>query len=127
MRFRTERLITALLLLCVSFLATKASAQTTTTGTIEGIAIDRNGAVVAAVTVTVTSPNLIWTQSATTDNEGRYRILNLPPGRYVVTAEEAVGFARFIKADVDVSLSKTTSVVIQLEPAGMTATVNVSS
>jgi outer membrane receptor protein involved in Fe transport len=104
-----------------------ASAQTTTTGTIEGIVIDRNGAVVPAVTVTVTSPNLIRTQSATTDNEGRYRILNLPPGRYVVTAEAAVGFARTIKADVDVGLSKTTSVLIQLEPAGMTATVTVSS
>jgi outer membrane receptor protein involved in Fe transport len=127
MRFRTERLITALLLLCVSFLATKAAAQTTTTGTIEGIAIDRNGAVVPAVTVTVTSPNLIRTQSVTTDSEGRYCILNLPPGRYTVTVEAAAGFAKFVKADVDVGLSKTSSVMIQLEPAGVTASVTVSS
>jgi outer membrane receptor protein involved in Fe transport len=127
MGLRIELFITVLLILCASFLVRSASAQTTTTGTIEGIVIDRNGAVVPVVTITVTSPNLIRTQLATTDNEGRYRILNLPPGRYVVTAEAAVGFARFIKADVDVSLSKTTSVVIQLEPAGATATVTVSS
>ncbi len=125
-RPRIELLITVLLVLCLSFLVSKASAQTTTTGTIEGIVTDHNGAVVPAVTVTVTSPNLIRAQSATTDREGRYRILNLPPGRYAVTAEATAGFARFVKADVDVGLSKTSSVIIQLTPAGATAIVNIS-
>lgn len=124
---RTELLIAALLILCTSFLVTKASAQTTTTGTIEGIVTDSNGAVVPAIIVTVTSPNLIRAQSATSDNEGRYRILNLPPGRYTVTAGPTAGFARFARADVKVNLSKTSSVVIQLEPEGTTATVTVSS
>jgi hypothetical protein len=98
-------LITALLIMYVSLLVPSASAQTTTTGTIEGIVTDSNGAVVPAVTVTVTSPNLIRAQSATTDSEGRYRILNLPPGRYTFIAEATAGFARFSRADVDVNLS----------------------
>ena len=84
---RTELLIAALL--GISLPVTKASAQTTTTGTIEGIVTDSNGAVVPAIIVSVTSPNLIRAQSATTDNQGRYRILNLPPGRYAVTIEAA--------------------------------------
>ena len=126
MRFRIEMLITVWLILCVSFLVTNASAQTTTTGTIEGIVTDSNGAVVPAVRVTVTSPNLIRAQSATTNDEGRYRILNLPPGRYTVVAEATAGFARFARTNVDVNLSKTSTVLIQLEPAGATATVTVT-
>src|SRR5207244_4907997 len=118
-----ESLITVLLILSLSILFSNASAQTTTTGTIEGIVTDSNGAVVPAVTVTVTSPNLIRSQSATTDNEGRYRILNLPPGRYTVTAEATAGFARFVKTGVDLGLSKTSYVMIPLEPAGATAIV----
>jgi outer membrane receptor protein involved in Fe transport len=124
---RRRMLVIVLLILCVSFLPTDASAQTSTTGTIEGLVTDRNGAVVPAVAVTVTSPNLIRAQSATTDSEGHYRILNLPPGRYSVTAEATAGFARFARANVDVNLSKTSTVLIQLEPAGATATVTVSS
>jgi outer membrane receptor protein involved in Fe transport len=126
MGLRIELLIIAFIL-CVSFPGTRASAQTSTTGTIEGIVADSNGAVVPAVTVTVTSPNLIRAQSATTDNEGRYCILNLPPGRYTVTVEATAGFARFARASVEVNLSKTSTVLIQLEPADATATVTVSN
>jgi len=68
-------------------------------------------------------PNVI---QHTTDNDGRYRILNLPPGKYVITAEAALGFARF-KRDAEVGLSKTTTMPIQLEPEGATATVTISS
>jgi outer membrane receptor protein involved in Fe transport len=127
MGIRIELLITASLIVCVSFLGTNASAQTTTTGTIEGIIEDSNGAVVPGVTVTVRSPNLIRVQSGSTDNDGRYRILNLPPGSYSVIAEATAGFARFVKTDVDVSLSKTSFVAIQLKPPDPTATVIVGS
>ena len=100
-------------------------AQTSTTGTIEGIVADANGAVVPGVIVTVTSPNLIRSQSATTDSEGRYRILNLPPGKYTVRTSATDGFAKFERAEVDVNLSKTSTVPIQLEPAGATASVTI--
>lgn len=105
---------------------TLVPAQTPTTGTIEGFITDPNGAIVPGVTVTATSPNLIRTQTSTTDDEGHYRLPNLPPGKYFVTVEAARGFARFVKEDVNVSLSKTSSVVIQLEPAGATAVVTVT-
>ena len=91
-------------------------AQTATTGTIEGTVTDINDAVVPGVTVTVTSPNLIRAQSATTDDEGRFRILNLPPGRYAVTIEAAKGFAKFEQTDVEVNLSKTSSIEVKLPP-----------
>lgn len=90
-------------------------AQTITTGSIEGTVTDLNRAVVPGVIVVVTSPNLILPRSATTDHQGRYHLLNLPPGRYVVTVEAANGFARFQQKNVEVNLGKTAIVAVRLE------------
>src|ERR1044071_6877195 len=121
----TMRIMTTLLFtLCLSF---AAMGQTATTGTLEGTVTEINEAVVAGNTVTVTSPNLIRAQSATTDDEGRFRILNLPPGKYAVTIEAAQGFARFERQDVDVNLSKTSSVDVRLQPEGAAASVDITT
>ena len=103
------------------------SAQTATTGTIEGVITDSNGAVVPGVTITAVGPNLIHPQSSVSNSDGRYRILNLPPGRYLVATQSAQGFARSVKEDVEVNLSKTSSVPISLEPTTTTTTVTVSA
>src|SRR5438093_12720987 len=70
--------IVVMLMLFVAPTSTTVSAQTSTTGTIEGTVTDSNGAVVPDIIVTATSPNLMGTQSSTTGNQGRYRFLNLP-------------------------------------------------
>ena len=85
-------IVLSLFVLCFSF---TAFAQTSTTGSIEGQVVDINGAPVPNVTVSVTSPNLISPQTAQTDDQGRYRILNLPPGRYEVKVAATGGFAEF--------------------------------
>ena len=73
------RIFTVMFVLVLSLFAVSASAQTSTTGSIEGTVLDVNGAAVPGVEVTVTSPNLIRAQTATTDDEGNYRNPNLPP------------------------------------------------
>jgi outer membrane receptor protein involved in Fe transport len=121
------RIVTlALFALCMALFTSGAFAQTSTTGTIEGNVVDTNGNAVPGVTVTVTSPNLITAQSATTNDEGRYRILNLPPGRYTVAVASSQGFAEFKQENVEVNLSRSSSVAITLQPAGTTAVVNVT-
>ncbi len=114
------------LLMCFALFAGNVFAQSSTTGSIEGVVTDTNGAAVPGVTVKVTSPNLISAQSVTTDDSGRYRILSLPPGKYAVSVEAAGGFAKFEKSDVSVNLSTHTSVEILLQPAGAQATVTVT-
>ncbi len=122
------RLVTVMLTVALAlFTAMSASAQTSTTGSIEGTVTDVNGAAVPGVTVTATSPNLIRPQTAVSDEEGRYRLSNLPPGRYTVTVESDKGFAKFEQADVEVNLSKTSSVMVSLRPAGATEVVNVTA
>ncbi len=114
------------LLTCFALFAGSVFAQTSSTGSIEGTVTDTTGAAVPGVTVRVTSPNLISAQTAMTDGSGRYRVLNLPPGRYAVTVEADKGFAKFEKGDVEVNLSRTSAVEIQLQPAGAQATVTIT-
>ena len=122
------RLVTVMLTLAISlFGAMSAAAQTSTTGSIEGTVVDVNGAAVPGVTVTVTSPNLIRPQSAVTNEDGIYRLGNLPPGRYTVTVEASQGFAKFEQTNVEVNLGKTSTAAVSLRPAGATETVEVTA
>src|ERR1043165_6300618 len=109
------------LLMSFALFAGSVFAQTATTGSIEGSVSDQAGASVPGVSIKVSSPNLISAQTATSDQSGRFRILNLPPGKYTVTVEADKGFAKFERPDVEVNLSKNTSVDIQLQPAGAQA------
>lgn len=115
------------LALSLGLASATAFAQSSTTGSIEGTVVDQTGASVPGATVNVSGSNLISAQSATTDDSGHFRILSLPPGRYLVTVEATgKGFAKFESKDVEVSLSKTTSLEVSLTPGQVGATVNVT-
>jgi outer membrane receptor protein involved in Fe transport len=111
--------------MALTLFAVSAMAQTSTTGSIEGTVLDPNGAAVKGATVTVTSPNLISPQSATSDDGGRYTILNLPPGQYKVSVD-AQGFGKSEKENVAVNLGKTSTADVQLSLATATASVTVT-
>jgi type 1 fimbria pilin len=59
------------LAMTLALFATGVMAQSSTTGSIEGTVTDPNGAAVKGATVTVTSPNLMSSKSATTNDVGR--------------------------------------------------------
>src|SRR5437867_1133017 len=111
--------------LSLALFATSAMAQSTTTGSIEGTVTDPNGAAVKGATVTATSPNLITPQTATTNDEGRYQILSLPPGPYKVSIA-ASGFGKFERDNIAVNLGRTSTTDAQLVLATATATVTVT-
>src|SRR5258705_1634609 len=114
------------LLMCFALFAGSMFAQSSTTGSIEGIVTDSTGAAVPGVTIKVTSPNLISAQSATTDDSGRFRVPSIPPGQYTRIVEAAKGFAAYEKKDVEVNLSRNTPVEVQLQAAGATANVTIT-
>ena len=111
--------------MALALFATSAMAQTSTTGSIEGLVTDPNGAAVKGATVTVTSPNLISPQVGTTDDNGRFKILNLPPGTYKMVIEGS-GFGKFEKDGVAVNLGRTSTADAQLSLATATASVTVT-
>jgi len=105
--------------------ATGVMAQSSTTGSIEGMVTDPNGAAVKGATINVTSPNLITPQTATSGDDGRYLVSALPPGKYKVTVD-ASGFGKYEQDNVSVNLGKTSSVDAKLNLATATATVTVT-
>lgn len=108
----------ALLMSCLLLVSISGSAQTSTTGNIEGAVSDTNGALIPNATVVLSGPTLIRPQSSTSDENGVYRFLAVPPGEYAVKVEASEGFERFEQSDVKVSLSKTTSLDIALPLKG---------
>jgi outer membrane receptor protein involved in Fe transport len=116
----------AFTLAVVLSLFVSASAQTTTTGSVEGTVTDVNGAAVPGVTVTATRQGG-RSQTSVSNEDGIYRLPNLEPGRYVVTVESAKGFARFEQTDVEVSLGRTSNITVSLRPQGATETVEVTA
>jgi len=66
--------------------ATPARAQSATSGAIQGVITDsKSGEKLAGVTVTVTSPSLQGAQTAISDENGFFKISELPPGEYLIT------------------------------------------
>ncbi|MEI6473292.1 MAG: TonB-dependent receptor, partial [Holophagaceae bacterium] len=90
-------------------------AQGTTTSAITGTVLDPSGKPVVGAVVRMTSDSLIGgSRTTTTQDNGRYRIPMLPPGRYAITVE-AKGFPTR-KVNEVAELGKTTTVDIRLAP-----------
>ncbi|MBI4476108.1 MAG: TonB-dependent receptor, partial [Acidobacteria bacterium] len=88
---RTMVGVGTLVVCLVISMGTEAAAQGGD-GSLRGTIKDEQGGALPGVTVTATSPALLKPVVAVTDSEGNYRLINLPPGTYTVTAE-LTGFA----------------------------------
>src|SRR5258708_21567287 len=68
---------------------------------IAGLVRDESGAVLPGVTVEASSPVLIEaTRSAVTDDQGRYRVVDLRPGVYKLTFTLA-GFGMVVRQGIE--------------------------
>ncbi|MFL6333299.1 MAG: TonB-dependent receptor domain-containing protein [Pyrinomonadaceae bacterium] len=101
-------------------------AQSTTQGAVGGTVQDPQGAVVKGASITVKNEETNKEVSATTDDEGRFRVTSLDPGNYTVTVN-ASGFAAFTQQKVIVEVGRVTPLDIDLGVAGAQETVQVTS
>jgi hypothetical protein len=119
-----------LMLSVVFCMSAIAFGQAETTGNIEGTLTDQAGAVVPNVSVTIKNSTNIssgFNRTVTANGEGFFRVLQLPPGVYVVTTTEANGFAAATYENVQVSLGRTTQLNIQLAAGTAAVVVDVAS
>ncbi len=109
------------LLLLLSFAAAETFGQG---GSVRGFIRDEQGGVMPGVTVTGTSPTVPVPYTAVTGQDGNYRLLNLPPGDYTISAELA-GFAPFRRENilVRVGLNLPLDIVLTLGTLEETVTV----
>ena len=107
-------------------LAVVPAAAQQTTGSIIGRVVDSQGAPVAGAAVAARSSDTGFTRETTSDDNGVYRLLALPVGRYDVSAERT-GMARFDRPGIIVNVSQTTDVDIVLRLATLAETVVVTA
>ncbi len=119
-------------------LATVAFGQETT-GSIEGTVKDPNGAVVPNVSITITSAKTAASGTTTTgistgfkrtsnsNDEGEFRVLQVPPGLYDVVTTAASGFGEARYENVTVAIGQATQLAVTVTPGTTTTTVDIVS
>src|SRR5947209_8262818 len=81
-----------------------------TTGDIEGKVTDPNGAVVPNVSVTLTGVTVGFSRTVRSDDQGEFRIQQIPIGTYKITTAALSGFAASTVENISVTVEKLTVV-----------------
>ncbi|MDX6531638.1 MAG: hypothetical protein QOH41_3928 [Blastocatellia bacterium] len=116
--------LTSLVLAAMCALSTMA--QSTVTGAINGTVTNPNKEVVAGATITARNTGTNKEATATSDDNGGFKIVNLEPGTYTVTVNGA-GFAPFSNESVVVEVGRATTLDVGLSLQGVTGTVQVTA
>jgi hypothetical protein len=115
----------AAVLLLVSSFSTGLWAQNISTAQLNGTVHDQTGAVIPNATVTITDDSKGFSRTTTTDGQGNYRLLLLPPGTYAVKAT-AKGFNTYVSEKVVLTTGEQGELPLSLT-VGTTQVVTVSS
>src|SRR5262245_12388166 len=117
-----RRVVLSLLL---SLLATAPAVAQTGQGSLRGYVKDEQGGALPGVAVSARSDALIQPVSSVSDAEGYFRLINLPPGTYEISAELS-GFASFKRQGVLLRAGANFQVDIAMKIASLSETVTVS-
>ena len=117
-------LILAVLLSLVHPGSARAQSQITT-GVIDGVATDATGAALPGVTVEARNVDTNFTRTAMTAADGRFALLQLPPGHYKVTFTLS-GFATLSQENLELTVGQTVTLGASMKVSGVSETVTVS-
>ncbi len=112
-----------LLIACLGVLPPGAVAQYR--AGIQGVVLDQQGNTVADANVTLTNQETNKINQITTNSEGVYNFLSLPPGRYKLEIEKP-GFKKKTLEDLAVQGERTQGINVTLEIGDVNQTVTVS-
>ena len=106
--------------------AATASAQVNT-ATLSGTVFDPQNLGVKSAKVTLTNAATGSTRTAVTDDDGRYNLVGIPPGRYKMTVDGGSNFGTYEKPSVVLTVGESASFDPRLALKGMQQTVTVSA
>jgi hypothetical protein len=96
-----------------------------TTGSISGTVTDEQKAILPGVTVLVKQTETGTERTQVSDDHGRYRVLNLAPGPYRITAD-LTGFRQVVRDQLTVAIGKDLLVDIEMKVGGVEEQVTVT-
>jgi hypothetical protein len=114
----------AAIFLLVCLFPAGLSGQNISTAELHGTVHDASGAVVPNAVITIADASKGFSRSTTSDGQGNYQLLLLPPGTYVVTAT-ATGFAKLTESNVVLTVGERAELRLPLAVSG-SETVNVN-
>src|SRR3954468_17783743 len=97
-----------------------------TTGTIQGTVMDQAGAVVPGATVEVKNLETNLARTFTTDEDGRFVALQLPPGHYTVTISKQ-GFATIIQENFPLTVGQTVPLNLSMKVSQVAESVTINT
>ncbi len=123
-----RRFSAAALVCCLALgLAGTAMAQTdVTTGRISGVVRDGSDVALPGVSVELKNQDTGFTSTAITDSDGSYRLINLPTGKYTITATLA-GMNTVSRPNVTVQLGSAPTINITMNLSSVSETITVTS
>lgn len=120
---KSNRYFSILFLLLMGLVPTAFGQERT--GNIEGIVNDQNNAVLPGADVQITGLDIGFSRNLKTNDDGSFRLLQVPPGRYRITVN-STGFQN-ATSEVVVSLGQTAAINFSLKVSSSTVTVDVTA
>jgi hypothetical protein len=124
--FLRRRGVPGVLLTLTFLFAFSVNAQDLDEVTIAGKVVDQNGGIVVGATVTATETTSGVERTATSNENGEYRLIELKPGLYRLTAT-AGGFGSTTKTDLKTLSGQNVQLDFTLSPAGVNAEATVTA
>src|SRR5918999_4975066 len=118
-----------ILLICATVISCVGAAMAQTQATaadLQGYVRDQAGAAVSGATVTARNPATNFSRDTTTNDEGYYQLVNLPPGDYEVTVS-APTFSKAVVSNFKLTVGARADLNVELTPGDIAATVNISA
>ncbi|QNI31137.1 carboxypeptidase regulatory-like domain-containing protein [Alloacidobacterium dinghuense] len=104
----------------------RANSQTSSTGALSGLALDPTGALLPDVVIRLANKDTATTRSATSDKEGRFSFLLLPPGEYELQATRPGSVSLLGNATVYINVTETLRLELRLRIATVVNSISVS-
>ncbi|MDQ3129281.1 MAG: TonB-dependent receptor [Acidobacteriota bacterium] len=95
-------------------------------GAVSGTIEDTNGGAIPAAAVTITNQSTALTRTVTTTESGQFNFPVLQPDVYIVTVEKQ-GFSSIEQRDVQVTVGRTVTLKLELQPGEVSAIVTIES
>jgi hypothetical protein len=103
----------------------RVRSQTASTGALTGVALDPTGAVLTGVVLRLVKQDTGAIQSATSDKDGRFNFLLLPPGRYELQASNPGSDILIASTTIDVSVTEVVHLELHLRLATVFSSIKV--